>query len=340
MQQQLPKPILSLRHLTTKLLIDKKAFTVVDDLSFDLYPGKTLALVGESGCGKSMSALSILRILPEPPALPSTGLILYKERNLLELSPKEMQAIRGAKIAMIFQDPMSALNPVYSIGYQLNEVAELHLGLKGAEAQKKILSALEDVQIQDPKLRINDYPHQLSGGQLQRVMIAMALLCEPDILIADEPTTALDVTIQKQILDLLADLQKKKEMAILLITHDMGVVSYAADECIVMYATQKVEEGSVENVFKTPLHPYSQGLFRARATHPIKEKKFYTIKGNVPPLTELPRGCRFHPRCPHVMPICKEGDVPFFNPHKEKQQTVKCWLFRENNHAPSGSKKS
>ena len=242
-----------------------------------------------------------------------------------------MQEIRGVKIAMIFQDPMGALNPVYTIGFQLLEVVRHHLGIKGEEALKIILKALHDVHIQNPEQRIYDYPHQLSGGQLQRVMIAMALLCSPDILIADEPTTALDATIQKQILELLAELQKKKDMALLLITHDMGVVSKAADECIVMYATQKVEEGSVKSIFTKPAHPYAQGLFRARPTHPLKEGKLYTIKGNVPPLTELPQGCHFHPRCPDAMPICLQGEVPFFTAHQEKEHMVKCWLYKEEN---------
>ncbi|MCB1181467.1 MAG: ABC transporter ATP-binding protein [Chlamydiia bacterium] len=321
-------PVLSVKNLTTKLMVGKRSYVVVDDLSFNLFHGKTLAIVGESGCGKSMTAYSIMRILPHPPALPPEGKVLYRGKNLLSLSPHEMRKLRGSKIAMIFQDPMNALNPVYTIGYQLGEVARLHLNLWGKKANEMIIQALSDVGIHDPKERLNDYPHQYSGGMLQRVMIAMALLGKPDILIADEPTTALDVTIQKQILNLMVALQKKREMAILLITHDMGVVAEMADEVIVMYATQKIEEGSVEQIFAHPSHPYSEGLFKARPTHPIKERKFYTIKGSVPHLTILPSGCHFHPRCPYVMPICQQGIVPTFVTDTQTHQ-VKCWLFKD-----------
>ncbi len=319
-------PILSVRNLTTRLLVGGIPYPVVDQLSFDLHKGETLAIVGESGCGKSMTALSILRILPQPPALPSEGEVLYNGENLLTLSEKSMRHIRGAKISMIFQNPMSALNPVYTIGEQLFEVAYIHLGLSQEAATAQVLKALEDVHLPHPKDRLREYPHQLSGGMLQRVMIAMALLCEPDVLIADEPTTALDVTIQAQILALLKELQSEKGMAILLITHDMGVVAETAHRVIVMYASQKIEEGTLDAIFRRPSHPYTQGLFQSRPNRPIHQGHFPTIKGSVPSLTQLPSGCHFHPRCPYQMSICGKGKVASF-PLPTPEHNVSCWLF-------------
>jgi oligopeptide/dipeptide ABC transporter ATP-binding protein len=291
-----------------------------------LEKGKTVALVGESGCGKSMTALSILGILPDPPALKPEGEILYKGKNLIYLSEKEMQKIRGSRIAMIFQNPMSSLNPVYTIGNQLLEVVENHLGLERELAKEKIFKALSDVHLRDPKKIVNEYPHQLSGGMLQRVMIAMSLLCDPDILIADEPTTALDVTIQLQILELLKELQSKTGMALLLITHDMGVVAEIAHEVIVMYACQRVEHAKAQEIFYYPAHPYTRGLFQSRPERSIKEGKLPTIPGSVPSITQLPSACRFHPRCRYALKICKEKEPPEFKLHKH-QQTAKCWLF-------------
>jgi len=318
-------PILTVRHLTTRLQMGDQAIAVVDDLSFDLFPGKTLAVVGESGCGKSLTALSLMRILPQPPALPSTGEVLYKGRNLLTLSEKEMRAIRGGRIAMIFQDPASALNPVYSIGQQLMEVAELHLKLYGDEAIERCLRALSEVGIPSPKERFEDYPHQISGGMRQRVMIAMALMCEPDILIADEPTTALDVTIQAEVLDLMRHLQKRLGMALLLITHDMGVVAEMADQVIVMYAAQGVETGSSKQLFDHMAHPYTQGLFASRAAIHQPKELLRCIKGSVPSPDRFPAGCRFHPRCPYVMGKCRQGEVPIFSLGDDHH--VKCWLY-------------
>lgn len=322
-------PILSVRKLTTRLSIGGVGQTVVDELSFDLYPGRTLALVGESGCGKSMTALSLLRILPEPPALPPEGEVLYKGQNLLEISERAMRSIRGAKIAMIFQDPMSALNPVYTIGYQLAEVAELHLGLYGEEAEARCVQALEEVHIVNAAERLDDYPYQLSGGMKQRVMIAMALMCQPDVLIADEPTTALDVTVQKQVLSLIAELQKKRGMAVLLITHDMGVVAEVADDVIVMYATQAVERGDVYTIFDKKAHPYTQGLFNSLPTVADREgKPLECIQGLVPAIGQMPSGCHFHPRCPHAMSKCRRGDVPIFDLQSEDHKS-RCWLHCE-----------
>lgn len=317
-------PILSVRGLTTKFLLGKNSFPVVDNISFDLHPGKTLALVGESGCGKTVCALSMLRILPQPPALPPTGEVIYREKNLLDLSEKEMRKIRGDKIAMIFQDPMSALNPVYTVGEQLMEVAELHLKLYGDEAYQKVIDALNDVGITEPEERINSYPHQLSGGMKQRMMIAMAMLCEPDILIADEPTTALDVTIQKQVLELMRDLQKRKGTAILLITHDMGVVAEMADEVVVMYATQAVEKGTVFQIFDQMSHPYTEGLFHSLPGRTKKGELLKAIEGRVPSISSMPSGCHFHPRCPYVMEKCLHGKVPMFK--VDEEHTSLCWL--------------
>ena len=319
--------ILKVRHLTVKLKIDGGIFPVVKDLSFDLKKGKTLALVGESGCGKSMTALAILGILPDPPSLPPQGEIIYNGHNLLRLKNGEMRHIRGRHIAMIFQDPMSALNPVYSIGDQLLEVANAHLELEGEAAKAMVIKALEDVHLPAPKEMMHLYPHQLSGGMLQRTMIAMALICSPDILIADEPTTALDVTIQAQILHLLKELQDKKGMATLLITHDMGVVAQNGDEVVVMYAGDHVENGSVYALFDQPAHPYTQALYASRPNPNARKKKLATIDGFVPRINQLPTGCPFHPRCQSAMDQCREGLVPSF-PVKEKGHTVKCWLYR------------
>lgn len=316
------------RNLTTKLRLPRGVATVVDNLSFDLEKGKTLALVGESGCGKSMAALSIMRILPDPPALPPEGEVLYKGKNLLTLSEKEMRRVRGSKLAMIFQDPMAALNPVYTVGSQLIEVATLHLDLFGDEARERAIEVLADVGIPSPELRLNEYPHQLSGGMKQRVMIAMALMCEPDILIADEPTTALDVTVQAQVLDLMRRLQQERGTAILLITHDMGVVAEMADKVAVMYASKIVESGTVDEIFDHMAHPYTQGLFHSRPRLDTDHSTLPTIGGFVPPLGQLPNGCGFHPRCPHAMAECKEGCVPEVT--LAHSHHVHCWLHKEN----------
>lgn len=318
-------PVLTVRNLTTSLKIGQKSFPVVENLNFNLYFGKTLAVVGETGCGKSLTALSIMRILPQPPALPSTGEVIYKGRNLLSITEHEMRKIRGSKIAMIFQDPNSALNPVYTIGDQLLEVVELHLKLYGEEAIECIIKALQEAGIPSARERLHDYPHQLSGGLKQRVMIAMALICEPDILIADEPTTALDVTIQAQVLDLIKNLQKKKGMAVMIITHDMGVVAEIADEVIVMYASQGVEKGAVNQIFDHMAHPYTQGLFNSRTSMQPRHERLISIKGSVPSLTNYPPGCRFHPRCPYVMEKCRQGHVPDFK--IEEHHTTLCWLY-------------
>lgn len=320
------EPILKVRNLLTRLKIGNDILTVVDNLSFDLFHGKTLALVGESGSGKSMTALSLMRILPSPPALPSEGEIIYKGHNLLKISERQMRGLRGSKISIIFQDPMSALNPVYTVGSQIVEVVEQHLNIYGEEAQARAIDMLKLVGVPQAKEKFNSYPHQLSGGLKQRAMIAMALVCEPDILIADEPTTALDVTIQTQVLNLIEEMQKKKGMALLLITHDMGVVAKLADDMIVMYSAQCIEKGSTEEIFHYRAHPYTKGLFNSHPSAQMKKGKLKSIAGQMPSIHHIPKGCRFHPRCPFVMPKCCNGPVTDFF-IDDTSHMVKCWLY-------------
>lgn len=319
-------PILTVRNLITRIRVGNDIWTIVDHLTFNLFRGKTLALVGESGCGKSMTALSLLRMLPNPPVLPPQGEIIFHQMDLLKISEKEMRKIRGSKIAMIFQDPMSSLNPVYTVGNQLMEVAELHLGLYGEEAYHRAEEALKAVGISAASERLEAYPHQLSGGLKQRVMIAMALMCEPDVLIADEPTTALDVTIQAQVLELIKDLQAKKGVALLLITHDMGVVAEMADEVMVMYTAQGIEKGHVQDLFDYPAHPYTVGLFQSLPSHHNRKNPLKPIKGQVPEFRHIPSGCRFHPRCPYAMPKCLTGPVEDFIINGRTSHSAKCWL--------------
>lgn len=319
--------MLEVKGLTTELMVGGKVAVVVDDLSFEMHKGRTLALVGESGCGKSMTALSLMRLLPQPPALPSRGEVWYGGRNVLTATDGEMRKLRGIKMAMIFQDPSSALNPVYTVGDQLAEVVELHLGVYGEEARQLAVQALREVGIAMPERRLDDYPHQLSGGMRQRVMIAMALICKPDVLIADEPTTALDVTIQAQVLDLMRTLQQRQGMAVLLITHDMGVVAEIADDVIVMYAGQGIERGSVFDIFDYSSHPYTQALFAARPTLEHRRGPLQAVVGTVPPLGRYPAGCRFHPRCPYVMECCKSGEVPSWQAPGSAQHRARCWLL-------------
>lgn len=317
------EPLLSVQDLRTSLRIGDSTHEVVRGVSFDLYPGKTLALVGESGCGKSMTALSLMRIAPSPPVLPSVGRVLFRGKDLLAITEREMCNLRGGKIAMIFQDPSSSLNPVYTIGEQLIEAATLHLKLNEEEAFERSVKTLSEVGIAQSASRMNDYPHQMSGGMKQRVMIAMALLCEPDILIADEPTTALDVTIQAQVLELMREIQQRLKTAILLITHDMGVVAELAHDVAVMYAGGIVEQGSASQVFSSPAHPYTIGLFKSLKREGGKGH-LYTIKGTVPSLAHVPSGCPFHPRCPEVFEKCYHGNVPPFK--VAEKHTARCWL--------------
>lgn len=278
----------------------------VDGVSFALTPGEVLGIVGESGCGKSLTALSILRLVPNPPGRIAGGRILLRGQDLAGANESAMNKIRGKEISMIFQEPMTALNPVFRVGEQITETMRVHDGLSRAEARERALHLLERVGISNPKQRLDQYPHELSGGMRQRIMIAIALACRPQILIADEPTTALDVTIQAQILLLLKDLQRELGMAVMLITHDLGVVAQVADRVVVMYAGRIVEEGSVAAVFECPSHPYTRLLLESIPSLDQQHDRLQTIPGMVPSLSNLPSGCRFHPRCPDARPACRE----------------------------------
>ena len=307
--------LLEVKNLATHFPTREGLVRAVDGVSFHLNRGELLGLVGESGCGKSMTALSVMRLVP-PPGKITAGEILFEGRNLLKLSNREMRDVRGDDIAMIFQDPMTSLNPVFTVGEQIAEALRLHRRLSHRDARAGAIAAMREVSIPDPELRVNDYPHQLSGGMRQRVMIAMALACDPKLLIADEPTTALDVTIQAQILDLLNHLRTTRDLAILLITHDLGVVAEVADRVEVMYTGKIVEESPVDELFARPKHPYTEGLLRSVPKLTVKDvakgERLQTIEGVVPKPTNLPPGCHFEPRCPYRMPRCKEGEIPLY----------------------------
>lgn len=302
--------ILSVRNLKTSFRTPSGKLTAVDRISFDVKKGKTFCIVGESGCGKSVTSLSILRLLPKDVASIEEGQILFNGQDLLKFSEEEIRKIRGNKIAMIFQEPMSSLNPVYSIGNQIIEALRMHRNMSANAARDESIQLLRQVGIPAPESRVDDYPHQLSGGMRQRAMIAMALACKPDLLIADEPTTALDVTIQAQILELLAELQKNLGMTLILITHDLGVVSDIGDDVAVMYAGTIVEYGSKKQIFSNPQHPYTQGLLKSipKLNGATKEVPLETIGGSVPNLLHLPTGCRFQERCKFVVDDCKKSE--------------------------------
>jgi oligopeptide/dipeptide ABC transporter ATP-binding protein len=289
--------LLSIQNLSTHFFTQQGLSRAVQDVSFDIPAGQTVALVGESGCGKSVTALSVLRLIPDPPGKIVAGKILFKGRNLPQLGESQMRHIRGNEIAMIFQEPMTSLNPVFTIGNQIVEAISLHQGIHGMQAWDRAIDMLRKVGIADPERRVGEYPHQLSGGMRQRAMIAMALSCSPELLIADEPTTALDVTIQAQILDLLNRLQRENQMSILLITHDLGVVAETAKTVVVMYASRVVEKAPVEALFGDPLHPYTQGLLRSLPRLGERKKRLEVIGGSVPNPLAFPSGCKFHPRC-------------------------------------------
>jgi len=297
----------------------------VDGVSLEIEEGKTLGLVGESGCGKSVTALSILRLIPSPPGRVVGGEIFYRGRDLLKLNGESMRKIRGNEISMIFQEPMTSLNPVFTIGNQIGEAIRLHQGLGKKETREKTVEMLRLVKIADPESRIDDYPHQLSGGMRQRVMIAMALSCNPSLLIADEPTTALDVTIQAQILELMGELKEKLGMSLLLITHDLGVVAEQADEVAIMYAGKIVERTGAKAIFNRPLHPYTVGLLNSLpGAGGHKKKRLMAIPGMVPSPLELPSGCRFRDRCPKAAGICAEAEPQLVE--KEKDHWVSCYF--------------
>jgi len=297
--------LLDVRDLKVYFDTDEGVSRAVDGVSFQVGRAETVCLVGESGCGKTVSALSILGLLPRPPAWIAGGEILFKERNLLGLTDRDLQKIRGRRISMVFQEPMTSLNPVFTIGHQIEEVLRIHEGLEGVEARERIIRLLADVGIPSPAARIHDYPHNLSGGQRQRVMIAMALACDPELIIADEPTTALDVTIQAQILHLFRRLQELRHMAILLITHNLSVVAGMAERIYVMYAGIMAEVGTAPQIFHDPCHPYTMGLLACLPGRARKGEELATIPGAVADPVRKPSGCPFHPRCPYVEEKCR-----------------------------------
>src|SRR5437763_306683 len=294
------QPLLQIQGLNVAFTTEQGEIRPVRDVSFSIYPGQTVALVGESGCGKSVTAMSILRLIPQPPGKFLGGQIFWQGKDLLKLSEREMRSVRGGQIAMIFQEPMTSLNPVYTIGDQIIEAVVLHQNVGSHKAIAIAEESLREVGIADPGRRISEYPHQMSGGMRQRVMIAMALACKPELLIADEPTTALDVTIQAQILELLRKLQRERGMSILLITHDLGVVAENADVVNVMYASRIVETATVEELFDHPQHPYTEGLFRSVPKLGASAARLQTIAGTVPNPARFPSGCKFHPRGPRT----------------------------------------
>ena len=303
--------VLEVRHLSTHFFTRAGPVKAADDVNFNITKGSTLALVGESGSGKSVTSLSIMRLVP-PPGKITAGEILFSGRDLMKLDDREMRRLRGREIAMIFQDPMTSLNPVYTVGDQIAEAIELHERIPRKKAWSRAVEMMTRVKIPDAERRASDYPHQLSGGMRQRVMIAMALSCKPTLLIADEPTTALDVTIQAEILELLRGLKNDFDLSMLLITHDLGVVAETADRVAVMYAGRIVEDASVRELFHTPRHPYTEGLLRSvpRLTEEgLKLRRLETIEGTVPNLLHLPPGCKFAPRCAYVIDECTANEV-------------------------------
>ncbi len=353
--------MLELRDLEVFFDTPEGLLPAVRKLSFKLPQGRTMCLVGESGCGKSATAHSILRLLPEPPARIAGGQILFAGRDVLTFNENELRGLRGAQVGMIFQDPMSSLNPVFQVGEQVVEVLRLHLGLSYQQAKQRTIELFEQVGITAPEQRFKAYPHELSGGMRQRVMISIALACKPKLIIADEPTTALDVTVQRQILKLLKDLAASHNSTLLLITHDLGVVAEMADDVLVMYAGQAMEYAPVKTLFSLPAHPYTRGLLASRpgllppgvppllsgtkqpeqleqpgcvrqaaaqtcaGPEPVK-KRLQAIPGTVPSLLHLPGGCSFNPRCKDVMPKCRELEPPLFKVEGQENRMSRCWL--------------
>jgi oligopeptide/dipeptide ABC transporter ATP-binding protein len=297
--------MLAVQDLKVYFFSDERVARAVDGVSYEVKKGETVCLVGESGCGKTVSALAIMRILPTPPGKIMGGKILFDGQNLLDLDEEKMQKIRGRRIAMIFQEPMTSLNPVFTIGDQIGETILVHEEIDREDVQQRCIQLLRDVGIPSPEQRLNDYPHQLSGGQRQRVMIAMALACNPDLVIADEPTTALDVTIQAQILSLFRELKRSRDMSVLYITHDLGVVSKIADRIYVMYAGGIAEQGRTSHIFREPRHPYTQALLASLPSRRKRGQKLHSIPGTVPNPAYKPAGCPFHPRCPYAIDPCR-----------------------------------
>jgi peptide/nickel transport system ATP-binding protein/oligopeptide transport system ATP-binding protein len=333
--------LLEVKDLRTQFATRAGLVKSVDGVSFHLDEGELLGLVGESGCGKSITALSIMRLISAPGRIIG-GSVKFAAEELLTVSGERMREIRGNDIAMIFQDPMTSLNPVFTVGEQIAEALRLHRGLDKKQAWVAAIEAMKEVSIPSPERRVSDYPHQLSGGMRQRVMIAMALACDPKLLIADEPTTALDVTIQAQILELLDHLRKTRKLAVLLITHDLGVVAEVADRVCVMYTGKIVEESGVDEIFERPKHPYTQGLLasvpKLAAESLVKHERLRTIEGVVPNPTDLPPGCHFAPRCEYRMEICTQGEIPLLE--LEQGVRARCILYDERRKFEIGRERS
>ena len=325
--------LLQVNNLKTTFYTEDGIVPAVNGVTFDLKPGEVLGIVGESGCGKSVASLSVLRLIPTPPGEVAADSIIFDGKELLSLSEKEMRKIRGNDIAMIFQEPMTSLNPVYTVGNQLGEAIRLHQGLSEREAKGKSIEMLKLVGIPRAEKVVDEYPHSLSGGMRQRAMIAMALSCNPKLLIADEPTTALDVTIQAQILELMKELIQQFNTAIIFITHDLGVIAEMAEHVIVMYAGKIVEETDVVTLFKNPLHPYTIGLINSKPKIELEMEKLESIPGLVPNPLDMPLGCSYHPRCDKVMDICR-AEMPEETEVKPGHR-VRCWLYIEGKGACS-----
>ena len=318
--------VLEVSGLTTTFAKNERAFKVVDDLSLYVRRGEALGIVGESGCGKSVASLSIMRLLAKNGK--SAGSIQLNGKEILALGEKEMQQIRGKEMAMIFQEPMTSLNPVLTIGKQMSEGLEKHEGMKSANAKQKVIELLTQVGISRANEIYNEYPHRLSGGMRQRVMIAMAIACSPKLLIADEPTTALDVTIQAQILELIQKVQEEMSMSLIMITHDLGVIAETCDRVMVMYAGQVIEAADVRSLLRDPKHPYTIGLINSTPHKAKGQKRLNSIAGSVPTPEEYPKGCRFAPRCDKVMPVCLEKNPQLMA--VDAQSQCRCWLYQEN----------
>jgi peptide/nickel transport system ATP-binding protein len=329
------KPLLQVQGLQVEFRTRRGNATVLNGVDFELRAGETLCVVGESGCGKSMTALALLRLIPSPPGRIAAGRVLFQGEDLAQASEARMREVRGNRISMIFQEPMTSLNPVFTVGDQIGEALRLHAGLDGGQARARTVEMLRQVGIPAPERRIDEYPHQLSGGMRQRVMIAMALACRPDVLIADEPTTALDVTVQAQIFDLLRELQRERGTAILMITHDMGAVAEMADRVMVMYAGRVIEQGTTAQVLRAPRHPYTQGLIECLpelgSSRAGGRAELTEIAGVVPSIWELGRGCAFRERCPHARARCADAVPPMFD--AGSGHGAACWLLAETEEA-------
>ena len=316
--------ILEVKGLSTSFRTERGVMKAIDGVSFHIRRGESLGMVGESGCGKSVTSQSILRLYDEKYQVKYGGEILFAGKDLLRLPEKEMQKVRGNDVAMVFQDALSSLNPVFTVGHQIMDTLRIHQGMKKAQAREKAVEMLRLVGIPSPEKRVDQYPHELSGGMRQRVMIAIALACQPKLLIADEPTTALDVTIQAQIMDLILDLNRKLHMGVMLITHDLSVVAEVCSRVAVMYLGQIVEEAGVNDIFDNPGHPYTRGLIRSiPRIEGEREKRLYQIAGTVPMLSQIPQGCRFAPRCPRATEACR-AQMPDLVPVSGTQR-VRCW---------------